>query len=185
MKKKILSIMALWLALFALVFIYTDRDEYTWSFSGESLSHVLITGEQAAAREQAAQQAMAAEKTEAIARGQQGLWGKEDLYSGAPRTRPAVDEDLGLNLMWGEYDVHVICNAPPVLNMRAVSALRQSFISQGDISSPAGKNEFSFSICSRSCSIAIVSLSISISTKNPIISHKTALSTFAKSSPFL
>lgn len=145
MNKKILSIAALWLALFALVFIYTDRNEYTWSFSGESLAQVLITGEQAAAREEAAQQAMDQEKAEAIARGQQGLWGKEDLYNGAPRTRPAVDEELGLNLMWGEYEVHVICNAPPMLNMRAVSALRQPFIEQGQISTPAGKNEFSFS----------------------------------------
>ena len=180
MKKKILSIMALWLALFALVFIYTDRDEYTWSFSGESLSHVLITGEQAAAREQAAQQAMAAEKTEAIARGQQGLWGKEDLYSGAPRTRPAVDEDLGLNLMWGEYDVHVICNAPPVLNMRAVSALRQSFISQEHLSSPAGKNEFSFSFSLTDSCEQVAFICDQIDEISSITVHKSGTGVFSR-----
>ena len=29
-KKRVLSVAALWLALIALVFVYTDRDEYRW-----------------------------------------------------------------------------------------------------------------------------------------------------------
>ena len=145
MARKIMSMAALWLVLIALVFIYTDRNEYTWSFSAETLSQVLITHEEAERREQAAQQDMDAQKAEARARSERGQWGKADQYNSAPKTRPAVDEQLGLNLMWGEYDVHVLCSAPPVLSMRAVSALRQPFIRQGTISTPAGENEFSFS----------------------------------------
>ena len=145
MARKIMSMAALWLVLIALVFIYTDRNEYTWSFSAETLSQVLITHEEAARREQAAQQDMDAQKAEARARSERGQWGKADQYNGAPKTRPAVDEQLGLNLMWGEYDVHVLCSVPTVLSMRAVSALRQPFIRQGMISTPAGENEFSFS----------------------------------------
>ena len=145
MIKKIVSIAALWLALAALVFIYTDRDEYTWSFAGEELTHVLLTSRQAHAREEAAQQAMDLEKAEALARWESGGWGKEDLYNGAPKTRPAVDEELGLNLMWGEYDVVMTYDAPPTLTVQTVSALRQPFIRQGSLSTPSGENSVSFS----------------------------------------
>ena len=101
--KKILSIAALWLALAALVFIYTDRNEYTWSFAGDELARVLMDTQQAQEREEAAQQAMQAEKAEAFERAQRGEWGEEDQYNGAPKTRPAVDDELGLNL-WRAQD---------------------------------------------------------------------------------
>ena len=32
MAKKIVSVAALWLMLLVLVFLYTDRGEYTWTF---------------------------------------------------------------------------------------------------------------------------------------------------------
>ena len=143
MIKKISSIAALWLMLIVLVFVYTDRDEYTWRFSGDSLSQVLMTREMADAREEAAQQAMDQEKARVLER--QGQWTTEDQYAGAPMTRSAVDEDLGLNLMWGEYEVQIDLHAPPVLTMETVSALRQSFIQQGSFVTPAGENRLSFS----------------------------------------
>ena len=49
MAKKLVSVAALWLALAALVFIYTDRDEYTWRYDLGSLDgarhSVLTTGQ--------------------------------------------------------------------------------------------------------------------------------------------
>lgn len=145
MKKKILSIAALWLTLLALVFIYTDRNEYTWSFAGEEISHVLISVQEALSREEAAQKAMDAEKAEAFARNQRGEWGEEDQYNGRPKTRPAVDDTLGLNLMWGTYEVTLDYASPIDLTLDTVSALRQPFILSGHFSLPAGMQQTSFS----------------------------------------
>ena len=52
MAKKLVSVAALWLALAALVFIYTDRDEYTWRYEEDTLSQILIGGEEAERSEQ-------------------------------------------------------------------------------------------------------------------------------------
>lgn len=136
--KKILSIAALWLALAALVFIYTDKNEYTWSFAGDELANVLMDTRQAAAREEAAQQAMQAEKAEAFERAQRGEWGEEDQYNGAPKTRPAMDDELGLNLMWGTYEVSIDYASSADLVLDTVSALRQPFIRNGQSVLPAG-----------------------------------------------
>lgn len=138
MKKRLLSIAALWLALAALVFIYTDRNEYTWSFAGDELARVLMDTQQAAAREEAAQQAMMREKAEALERAQRGEWGEEDQYNGAPKTRPAVDDELGLNLMWGTYEVSIDYASSADLVLDTVSALRQPFIRNGQAVLPAG-----------------------------------------------
>ena len=142
MIRKMLSIAALWLLLAVLVFIYTDRDEYTWRFSGEALRQVLMTGEMAAAREEAAQKAMDEEKARVFAR--QGQWDTSVQYSGAPKTRPAVDEEIGLNLMWGTYEVSVSYSSPEDMTMSTVSALRQPFIRDGQFTLPAGEQTLSF-----------------------------------------
>ena len=144
MKKNLLSIIALWLALFALVYIYTDRNEYTWTFASEDISQVLITYEQASEREKAAQKAMDQEKAESLARTQSGKWKNSHQYNGYAMTRPAVDDDFGLNLMWGKYEVEIEFDAPPVLNIQTVSALRQPFIRQSALTTPAGENTISF-----------------------------------------
>ena len=144
MMKNVMRIAALWLALIALVFVYTDKDEYTWQFSGEELAQVLLTHEQAEAREQAAQQTMDQEQAEAAARSARGEWGKEDQYNGAPIARPAVDDELGLNLMWGEYDVTVSYSADQTARLETVSALRQSFIRAGSCALPEGEQTASF-----------------------------------------
>jgi len=144
MMKKIRSIAALWLALAALVWIYTDRNEYTWSFAGEELSQVLISAQQAQIREEAAQQAMALEQEQARARSAQGEWGKEDQYNGAPKTRPAVDEELGLNHMWGSYEVTVDYSCDADLTLSTVSALRQPFIRNAEVILPAARAQMCF-----------------------------------------
>lgn len=47
MEKKWLSVAGLWLALIALVFIYTDRNEYTWRYEGDELGQIVISSEEA------------------------------------------------------------------------------------------------------------------------------------------
>ena len=145
MMKKGWSIAALWLLLIALVFVYTDRNEYTWSFDGDGLSQVLITAGEAAAREDAAQKTMDAEKAEFSMRWESGNWHNSDLYNSVPKTRPAVDDELGLNLMWGDYAVTVDYFSPSDLTVETVSALRQPFITGGRAVLSANENTASFS----------------------------------------
>ena len=52
MAKKLVSVAALWLALAALVFIYPDRDEYTWRYEEDTLGQILIGSEEAERNEQ-------------------------------------------------------------------------------------------------------------------------------------
>ncbi|MBR2942346.1 MAG: glycosyltransferase family 39 protein [Clostridia bacterium] len=143
MKKKVLSIAALWLALIALVFLYTDKNEYTWTFTGEDTAHVLISTDEAKQREDAAFKAMEAEKAAAALRA--GQWNSDIQYGGAPKTRDAVDDDLGLNLMWGAYEVTISYASPDDLAIKTVSALRNPFITDGQKTLPAGEQQASFS----------------------------------------
>ena len=144
MRKKVLSVAALWLALVVLAFAYTDQNEYTWRFEGEALSQVLLTEEEAQRIENEAQALMDAEKAEALVRSENGEWGKKDMYAGAPKTRSAVDDELGLNLMWGRYDVVVSYASPEPFAIRAVSALRASFIEDGEETLEAGEHDVMF-----------------------------------------
>lgn len=129
MAKKLASVAALWLALAALVFIYTDRNEYTWRYEEETLDQILISGEEAERNEQRYQDAMAKEQQAAQARTEAGLWGT-GTYDVEPFL-PAQGEDGGLNLPWGDYDVTVEYDSPADMELRAVSAGRQTFIQNG------------------------------------------------------
>lgn len=129
MAKKLASVAALWLALAALVFIYTDRNEYTWRYEEETLDQILIGGEEAERSEQHYQDAMAKEQQAAQARTEAGLWGT-GTYDVEPFL-PAQGEDGGLNLPWGDYDVTVEYDSPADMELRAVSAGRQTFIQDG------------------------------------------------------
>lgn len=129
MAKKLVSVAALWLALAALVFIYTDRDEYTWRYEEETLDQILIGGEEAERSEQRYQDAMAKEQQAAQARTEAGLWGT-GTYDVEPFL-PAQGENGGLNLPWGDYDVTVEYDSPADMELRAVSAGRQTFIQDG------------------------------------------------------
>ena len=129
MAKKLASVAALWLALAALVFIYTDRNEYTWRYEEETLDQILIGGEEAERSEQHYQDAMAKEQQAAQARTEAGLWGT-GTYDVEPFL-PAQGENGGLNLPWGDYDVTVEYDSPADMEFRAVSAGRQTFIQNG------------------------------------------------------
>lgn len=129
MAKKLASVAALWLALAALVFIYTDRNEYTWRYEEETLDQILIGGEEAERNEQRYQDAMAKEQQAAQARTEAGLWGT-GTYDVEPFL-PAQGENGGLNLPWGDYDVTVEYDSPADMELRAVSAGRQTFIPNG------------------------------------------------------
>ena len=102
MKKKVLKIAALWLALIALAVIYTDRNAETWVYDVSSIPWILETEADAMEAQRAADEALDREKAEAYARRDAGVWGKENQYSGASLSRPARGEAPGLNLMWGE-----------------------------------------------------------------------------------
>ena len=129
MAKKLVSVAALWLALAALVFIYTDRNEYTWRYEEDTLSQILIGGEEVERNEQRYQDAMAKEQQAAQARTEAGLWGT-GTYDVEPFL-PAQGENGGLNLPWGDYDVTVEYDSPADMELRAVSAGRQTFIQNG------------------------------------------------------
>ena len=129
MAKKLVSVAALWLALAALVFIYTDRNEYTWRYEEETLDQILIGGEEAERSEQHDQDTMAKEQQAAQARTEAGLWGT-GTYDVEPFL-PAQGENGGLNLPWGDYDVTVEYDSPADMELRAVSAGRQTFIQDG------------------------------------------------------
>ena len=136
MAKKAASVAALWLALIALVFIYTDRNEYTWRYESETLSQLFISGEEAAANEQRYQDAMAKEQQAAQARTEAGLWGTDT--SGVEPFRSAQGESGGLNLMWGDYDVTIQYDSPVDVELHVVSAGRQPFIENGGLHLTAG-----------------------------------------------
>lgn len=139
MAKKLASVAALWLALAALVFIYTDRNEYTWRYEEETLDQILIGGEEAERNEQRYQDAMAKEQQAAQARTEAGLWGT-GTYDVEPFL-PAQGEDGGLNLPWGDYDVTVEYDSPADMELRAVSAGCQTFIQNGAWRLAAGEEK--------------------------------------------
>ena len=120
MKKKVLSVAGLWLALLLLVFVYTDRDEYTWRYEGDGLEQIVLSGGEADARQAQADEAMALEQQAAQARTDANIWGTDE-YAVEP-FRQAQGEDGGLNLMWGKYEVMVDYDGAEKADVRVVSA---------------------------------------------------------------
>ena len=141
MRKKLLTVAALWLALAALVFLYTDRDAFTWRFEGDTLGELVVTEEEAQQAQAQADAQIAQKQSEARARAEAGEWGEADMYDGAPKTRPAQDDEPGLNLMWGEYDVEIAYDAAQPVQVRIVSAGRQPFIVDGEASLAPGQGQ--------------------------------------------
>ena len=121
MEKKWLSVAGLWLALIALVFIYTDRNEYTWRYEGDELGQIVISSDAAMALEQQAAQA----RTDA------NLWGTDE--DSVEPFRQAQNEDGGLNLTWGRYEVTVDYDGAAKADVRVVSAGYQAFIENGEV----------------------------------------------------
>ena len=131
MKKKWLSVAGLWLALIALVFIYTDRNEYTWRYEGDELGQIVISSEEADARQTQADAAMALEQQAAQARTDANLWGTDE--DSVEPFRQAQNEDGGLNLTWGRYEVTVDYDGAAKADVRVVSAGYQAFIENGEV----------------------------------------------------
>lgn len=131
MKKKWLSVAGLWLALIALVFIYTDRNEYTWRYEGDELGQIVISSEEADARQTQADAAMALEQQAAQARTDANRWGTDE--DSVEPFRQAQNEDGGLNLTWGRYEVTVDYDGAAKADVRVVSAGYQAFIENGEV----------------------------------------------------
>lgn len=137
MKKKILTIAALWLALVALAVVYTDRNMETWTYDESSLSMILETEADAAKAQREADEALAAEKEVIAERRSVWQWGDPSKAGGVGVMLPVRGETPGLNLMWGRYDVTVRYASPEPMALRAVSAGRQPFIEDGEMALPA------------------------------------------------
>lgn len=130
MRKKVLSLILLWAALLALALIYTDRDEYTWRYEGGELAQIVITREEADARQKQADEAMALTQQAAQARTDAGLWGSENEWE--DDFLPAQGENGGLNLMWGDYQATIEYEDAARMDAHVVSAGYQAFIENGD-----------------------------------------------------
>ena len=130
MRKKVLSLILLWAALLALALIYTDRDEYTWRYEGGELAQIVITREEADARQKQADEAMALMQQAAQARTDAGLWGSENEWE--DDFLPTQGENGGLNLMWGDYQATIEYEDAARMDAHIVSAGYQAFIENGD-----------------------------------------------------
>ena len=67
--KKWAGLAAIWLLLAALVFAYTDPDEFAWTYEGEDVSQILVSAQQAALEEEAEARRYDAEREKAAAQG--------------------------------------------------------------------------------------------------------------------
>jgi len=150
MAKRGFQLAALWLLLAALVFVYTDRDEYTWRYGQDELPLLLESRAQAAAMQRAADAAFAAEAQRVRERQAAFEWNAGVQYDGAMETLPARDDTPGLNLMWGTYEVSVAYTSPEPLTLSVVSAGRQAFIEDAEIALSAapqgGRETFAFTL---------------------------------------
>ena len=137
MKKKALTIAALWLALIALAVIYTDRNAETWVYDVSSIPWILETEADAIEAQRRADEELERERAAAYARRDAGKWGKADEYASEILAMPTIGWTYGLNLMWGEYEATVRYESQEPMTLRAVSAGRQAFIEDGEALLPA------------------------------------------------
>lgn len=137
MKKTISRLALVWLTMIALVFIYTEKDEYTWRYSAGNLPMIFTSLEQAEADHLAAQTAMRETQQEARARSEAGIWGNPELFSDVPHVRAAQTDTPGLNLMWGDYEATVRYVSSEALDLRVMAAGRQAFIEGGRVTAQA------------------------------------------------
>ena len=124
------QMLTMWAALLALALIYTDRDEYTWRYEGGELAQIVITREEADARQKQADEAMALMQQAAQARTDAGLWGSENEWE--DDFLPTQGENGGLNLMWGDYQATIEYEDAARMDAHVVSAGYQAFIENGD-----------------------------------------------------
>ncbi len=165
MKKKWLSVAGLWLALLLLVFIYTDRNEYTWRYEGDELEQIVISREEADRRQTQADAAMALEQQAAQARTEANLWGTDE-YAVEP-FRQTQGEDGGLNLMWGHYEVTVDYDGAATADARVVSAGYQAFIENGEVHEEMGAEDGRFERVSFGFNLTDSTPDIYLASENP------------------
>ena len=148
---RVFGVAALWLALIAMVFVYTDPEEFSWRYEGEDVSLIWESEEQAATAQAEASQQMQARRQALQERTAARIWDEYDAYADeANLMLPAQTDDPGLNLMWGEYEVTIEYVSREPFEVRVVSAGRQAFVKDGLVSLPAapqgGSGEFAFAL---------------------------------------
>ena len=148
MKPKFSPYVLIWLLLLILVFVYTDRDEYSATLVGNTISEVFQSEEETARREAEYASMMARERKAAANRTAHGLWGAEETENEYADTLPFHDAE-GFNLMWGSYEASLTYDADTPFSVSAVSTGRQRFLIGLPGEMPAGKNQtakFRFSL---------------------------------------
>ena len=142
-KKKLFQLLALFLACAVLAVLYTDRDANRWTFSGETLGQILVSGEEADSAEAEAQTEWDEAQARARALAEAGEWSRAEKLRASDVFKPAVDEAGGLNLMWGSFSAEITYASPAPLEFRVVSAGRQSFVKGGAFRAAAGEGTLS------------------------------------------
>ena len=133
-----LSVAALWLALIALVFVYTDPQEYAWRYEGGDVSLIWESEAQAAAAQEAASEWAQAQRQVLDEHIAQGIWEESDAYMDEVNLLlPARTDEPGLNLMRGTYEVTVEYASDMPVDVRVAAAGRQAFVKGESASLPA------------------------------------------------
>ena len=145
------SVAALWLALIALVFVYTDPREYSWDYTGGDVSLIWESEAQAAAAQEAASEWVQAQRQVLEEHIAQGIWEESDDYlEEVNRLLPARTDGPGLNLMRGAYEVTINYVSDAPVDLWVAAAGRQAFVQNGSVSLPAapqgGKSEMTFTL---------------------------------------
>ena len=134
-----LCVAALWLALIAMVFAYTDREAFSWRYEGEEVALIWESGAQADEAQARAQADLQARRQQIADRARAGIWDEDGAYADEENVMlPArVEDEPGLNLMWGEYEATIWYVSEEGFDVRAAAAGRQAFVREGRASLPA------------------------------------------------
>ena len=140
MKRRFSPFLIIWLILIILVFLYSDRDEYSTTLDGNAISNVFQSEMETACQESEFSDMMARERAAAAKRTSKGLWGAEETENEYADTLPFFDAE-GFNLMWGEYEVFLTYDADVPFWVRPVSAGRECFLVGKPGEMPPGKRQ--------------------------------------------
>ena len=133
-----IGVAALWLALIAAVFAYTDPEEFSWRYADEDIPLIWESDAQADAAQARASDRMQARRDAVRAHEEQGIWDEMDDYLDEANVMlPARTDGPGLNLMWGDYEATVEYVSAEAIDVRIAAAGRQAFVAQGSASLPA------------------------------------------------
>ena len=134
-----LGVAALWLALVAMVFAYTDAEAFSWRYEDGEIPLIWESAAQADDAQAQAARRMRERRQQISDRQAAGNWAETEAYEAEANVMlPARTEDEpGLNLMWGDYEATVQYVSDEPINVRVAAAGRQAFVKEGTATFPA------------------------------------------------